>query len=606
MQSLEDATQVRAEADRYAVRLLSHIWRFILFLVVPMVVIVACVTPHHTISLITTPCLIAMGLGIRASLQRGRVTLAIGILQWGSLFVISLSCVLINGLRTPAAMAYPLILAMAGWLMPRRWALASLVVTLVWMSLLALLDRQFWPVFEPRPAISYWIALTVLSGLASLFAIHVAESNARKQAEVLARTEELALRVAELQRTRNRLEAVFGINPIPSSVTRLSDGLYVDVNPTWARLYGMEREQMIGRTSMQLDIWLSSEERMQFAQDIDVYGGVRNYPTRFRMHDGSVRHFLISAEKLDYAGEPCIFAAFVDITDLRRAEQELADLNADLELRVAERTASLTEAMQTLQRAQEELVQSDKLASLGAVVAGVAHELNTPIGNSVLLASTMVQDLRALETEFQSGSLRKSVLEDFIADALRASSLLEQSLARARDMVASFKQVAIDQSSERRRQFLLHELVHDVSETLRPGMRNPAWKLETVLQTGIEMDSFPGPLGQVISNLVQNACMHGLREDESGSVRITAQIVDPATVQIEVIDDGVGMTPDVMGRIFDPFFTTRLGQGGSGLGLSIVYRLVTTILGGRITVSSEPGQGSSFTVVLPRIAPAQA
>ncbi len=326
----------------------------------------------------------------------------------------------------------------------------------------------------------------------------------------------------------------------------------------------------------------------------------------FRMRNGEVRHFLLNSAVVEYDGYPSIFSAFVDITERRAAEESLERLNAELEQRVAERTHSLSETLDTLRRAQDELVQSDKLASLGSLVAGVAHELNTPIGNAVLIASTLRQDMRLLEDAYQSGELRKSALEAFIADASRAVDLLDQSLTQARDLVSSFKQVAIDQSSERRRMFNLGALVRDICETVRPGMRNGNWQLETDLADDLHMDSYPGPLGQVITNLVQNAFFHGLQEHVPGVVRIETRPLDEAHVEISVSDDGHGIPPEILGRIFDPFFTTRLGQGGSGLGLSIVYRLVTTLLGGRIGVDSTAGQGTRFTVVLPYKAPVSA
>jgi signal transduction histidine kinase len=314
----------------------------------------------------------------------------------------------------------------------------------------------------------------------------------------------------------------------------------------------------------------------------------------------------MSSEAVVYDGEPSIFSAFVDITERRVAEESLERLNAELEQRVAERTQVLRETLDTLHRAQDELVQSDKLASLGAMVAGVAHELNTPLGNAVLIASTLSQDMRALENAYQGGELRKSALEGFMHDARKAVGLLDQSLTQARDLVSSFKQVAIDQSSERRRNFSLSALVGDICETVRPGVRDGRWQLETDLAPDIHMDSYPGPLGQVITNLVQNAFFHGLQENTPGVVRIETRALDDGQIEVSVSDSGRGISAENIGRIFDPFFTTRLGQGGSGLGLAIVYRLVTTLLGGRISVESTANAGTRFTVVLPLSAPAHA
>jgi PAS domain S-box-containing protein len=587
-----------------AIRLLRRISSFLLFVATPLLLVTLYFQGQPLAwNHVVLPEIFVMGLAMRICLGAQGIRVATHVLLWGLLVLISVQCVLVNGIRTPAVMAYPLLLMMSGWLLGRFTAYAMLVVTLLWLSGISVLDDVLWHEHLVRHTSSFWVAAVLICGLATILAVHVAESNRRKHETERRIATELAHRLDELQQTRDKLATLFQLNPIPVSVTYISDGTYCDANPAWTRISGWPRHEMLGKTSTELGIWLSPEDRQAFVDALRRNTHVFNYLARFRMRNGEVRHFLMSSELVDYGGQPSIFSAFVDITERRVAEESLERLNIELEQRVAERTESLSEALDTLRRAQDELVQSDKLASLGSLVAGVAHELNTPIGNAVLIASTLAQDLHTIEGALQSGELRKSALDAFIGDTSHAVGLLDQSLTQARDLVSSFKQVAIDQSSERRRSFALGALVRDICETVRPGMRNDGWRLEADLAPDLQMDSYPGPLGQVITNLVQNAFFHGLQENTPGVVRVETHALEDGQVEICVSDNGRGIPPENLGRIFDPFFTTRLGQGGSGLGLSIVYRLVTTLLGGRISVDSTSGLGTRFSVILPAKAP---
>ncbi|MEC5384660.1 ATP-binding protein [Uliginosibacterium sp. H3] len=596
-------TGPEVSVDSQEVRLLRNVWRFMLFVVVPALIMRLIFLGNDIRwNWIAVPNIALVGLGVRYALRVNRVWLATQILSWGLLAMLAIQCMFATGIRSPAVMAFPVVLTVAGWLQGRRTAMAMLVVTVAWLSGLTLFGRH-WEDMPMRASGTYWLTAVMVCGLACVLAMHLAESNRRKhEAERLAAVE-LASRLDELQKTRDKLATLFHLNPTPISVSRIDDGTYYDTNPAWARISGWSREEMVGKTSTELGIWLSPQERQDFVEALRHEGRLLNYLARFRTRSGEVRHFLMSSELVEYDGHPSIFSAFVDITERRAAEESLERLNAELEQRVAERTQSLSEALDTLRRAQDELVQSDKLASLGSLVAGVAHELNTPIGNAVLIASTLAQDVQGVSSALHDGGLRKSALESFIGDTGHAIGLLDQSLTQARDLVSSFKQVAIDQSSERRRSFALDELVRDICETVRPSMRNHHWRLETELAPDVEMDSYPGPLGQVITNLVQNAFFHGLQENMPGLVRVETRPLEDEQTEICVSDNGRGIPPENLGLIFDPFFTTRLGQGGSGLGLAIVYRLVTTLLGGRISVDSTPGEGTRFTVVLPCKAP---
>ena len=277
-------------------------------------------------------------------------------------------------------------------------------------------------------------------------------------------------------------------------------------------------------------------------------------------------------------------------------------LNDELEQRVRERTAALSAANEDLRRAMKRIAQSEKLASLGSLVAGVAHELNTPLGNARTVASTMHDHVRDLRAGMQHGGLRRSVLEGFLEASDEAAGMLERNLARAAELIGNFKQVAVDQTSMRRRRFDLRQVCEEVLSTLQPKLRRQPHRVMLEVPPGIVLDSYPGPFEQVLTNFLLNSVIHGLAGRTVGCMTIRATH-DGEQVRIEYTDNGVGMEAAAASRAFDPFFTTRLGQGGSGLGLYIVHNLVTGALGGSIDLHTAPGEGVHFTLLLPLEAP---
>lgn len=295
---------------------------------------------------------------------------------------------------------------------------------------------------------------------------------------------------------------------------------------------------------------------------------------------------------------------------------ELQLHRGNLEELVTARTSELTKAMaradqinrelksalDTLSLAQGELVRRDKMAALGALVAGVAHELNTPIGNSLVVATSFAERTRVLAETVVTG-LRRSELDRYMADAGEAGALLVRNLKRAATLVAGFKQIAIDHSSLERRVFSLTDLLHDLAAPLRVAAKGAKVRLDLALEPGLQMDSYPGPLSQVVTELFENCLAHAFADGRSGLVRIAAAMRTSDLVAVSVDDDGAGMAPDVQARVFDPFFTTTMGAGRSGLGLHVAHNIVTGILGGRIDLRSAPGQGASFTLLLPLEAP---
>lgn len=287
----------------------------------------------------------------------------------------------------------------------------------------------------------------------------------------------------------------------------------------------------------------------------------------------------------------------IDITARKQAERELQTYRAHLEDLVSERT-------QALQNAMNHLMQAEKLAALGNLVAGLAHELNTPLGNARMVASTLAEHVRTLERAVSSGALRRAELLHFLEESTEATRLLERNTIRAANLISHVKEVAVDQTSVRRRSFRLRQVIEEVLSTLRPTLKRTDHVVSVEVPADLSLDSFPGPLEQVITNLVSNSLTHGFAHTPAGHIRITARAEDANTILLTYDDDGVGIPADVVQRIFDPFFTTRLGTGGSGLGLYIVYTLVSGVLGGSIAVTSDrEAGGATFTLRLPRVAP---
>lgn len=273
-----------------------------------------------------------------------------------------------------------------------------------------------------------------------------------------------------------------------------------------------------------------------------------------------------------------------------------------LEARVTQRTAELSTTIEHLKRTQADLVQAEKLASLGALVAGVAHELNTPIGNALVMATSLEAAASEFDVLLETSALRRSDLSNFVQSSKSMAEMVTRSCQRAATLISSFKQIAVDQASEQRRVFQLDTLIQDNIAALWPSLKQASWGIETEIAPEIVCDSYPGPLGQVIINLIQNVALHAFDAEQAGKLWIRATLQD-TSVQISFTDNGKGMTPEVLAHSFDPFYTTRLGQGGSGLGLAIARNIVTGVLGGSIQATSTPGQGACFTLTLPVCAP---
>lgn len=287
---------------------------------------------------------------------------------------------------------------------------------------------------------------------------------------------------------------------------------------------------------------------------------------------------------------------------LAQAFHNLLQQQHRIQQQVDEKTEALKQTFRSLQKTQQRMVQQEKMASLGSLVAGVSHELNTPIGNGLMAASILQDRASDMHKRFDSGELRRSELEEYLITCDDTARIIQQNIKRAAALINSFKEVAVDQTSERRRQFNLATVIHEVLSSLQPQLKKTPHRVELNVPDHINMDSFPGPLGQVITNLILNSLVHGFESGQAGTLLIHARLEGSDSVELTYKDDGVGIDEAIRNKIFDPFFTTRMGSGGSGLGLHIVYNIVHGMLGGDITL--EPAErGALFVITVPISAP---
>ncbi|GGW83987.1 hypothetical protein GCM10007391_17050 [Alteromonas halophila] len=290
----------------------------------------------------------------------------------------------------------------------------------------------------------------------------------------------------------------------------------------------------------------------------------------------------------------------------RQAEEQHRKLNASLEDMVSQRTLALKDAnqelihtLEKLHQFQRQIVQNEKMASLGDMVAGVAHEVNTPIGLGVTASTMMLDRLTVIEREFENKTLKASTMRKFLTESQENLNIIYRNLNRAAELISSFKQVAVDQSSENSRSFCFAQLVNEILLSLRPRLKKFQHNVNIECDPTLTVETKAGPINQVLINLIMNSIIHGFEGINDGQIDICAELVTNNKLKVVYRDNGKGIPKDIRKRIFDPFVTTKRGQGGSGLGMHLVYNLVTQALNGSISLTSEEGEGVEFVIVFP-------
>jgi PAS domain S-box-containing protein len=370
---------------------------------------------------------------------------------------------------------------------------------------------------------------------------------------------------------------------------------YVLMNRYMAGIFGVEPGEAIGRTTSELMSRYGAQKTDANDKRVLAAGrGLGFYEEEYQDSSGNMRQWLVNKLPLLNAdgGIENIVTVALDIGERKRGE---------LEMRKAKDAAEA--ALRNLRETQNSLIEAEKLAALGRLVAGVAHEVNNPVGISLTVASSLERKTALFADEVARGNLKRSTLNEFLETSRDASSQLVANLNRAAELITSFKQVAADRNYSDQRIFDLGDLTEQVVMSLRPGLRKHNLTLSVDCQPNLSMNSYPGPYGQVLTNLFLNSVAHAFPDGKPGAVDIQVRESGKDNVDIIFSDNGCGMSLDVRRRAFDPFFTTRRDQGGTGLGLHIVYSIVTNRLGGRLDLDSEPGGGTRIQMILPRIAP---
>ncbi len=276
----------------------------------------------------------------------------------------------------------------------------------------------------------------------------------------------------------------------------------------------------------------------------------------------------------------------------------LQEFNQTLEELVQQRTSELSQTLEDLKATQNRLVESEKMTALGGLVAGVAHEINTPIGIGIAAASLLAEKVTQFCEIYNNGQIKRSQLENFLDITLQSSNMILANLTRAADLIHSFKEVAVDQSSELKRTFNLKNYLEEILTSLTAKLRATKQKVKINCDENIVLDSYPGVLSQIVTNLVMNSLVHAYEPNDEGTIALDFQL-DGELLVFEYADNGKGITPENLSKIFQPFFTTKRGQGGTGLGLHIIYNLVSQKLQGTIKCQSQLGDGTNFLIKFP-------
>ena len=389
------------------------------------------------------------------------------------------------------------------------------------------------------------------------------------------------------------------------------DGAFLYSNKAFERLYGYTLEQIRGKTDFS---FMSEEEASYFAaKDREALAATNPVvSTAWQLNHVNEEmecYETIKSAIYDLDGRVTgLLGIGRNVTQHKRAEEALQALNVDLEDRIAIRTKELEDSnsllrqtLDNLESTQHELIQGEQLASLGRLMTGLSHELNTPIGSAYTVASSLGGDAVALKHAVESNQLKKSELLSFIQAVADGASLINRTLNHASELISTFKQVGVDQASMQRREFDLAATVADTLNALGVSFKGSGIELVSTVPQGIWLDSFPGMVSQVLINLTENAKKHAFPPPMRGRVLIEAKELGP-TVEISVRDNGVGIPMEIREEVFTPFFTTKKTSGGSGLGLGIVQSLVTQELCGTLRLESTVGAGSSFVFCIPKVA----
>lgn len=441
----------------------------------------------------------------------------------------------------------------------------------------------------------------------------------------------LAVLVAELSYTNAKLGKAVNVlrdkvtfeqslmDSIPSPIFyKDSDCVYRGCNRAFEEFLGVEREQLIGKTVYEISeekfakVYDEADRNLLKTQEKQIYEASATDA------NGKTREILFHKATFEdsFGRLAGIIGIMLDITNRKKIEMELIEARNSLEQQVEERTSELTAAneellamneelkntLDDLKKAQNQLIMSEKMAALGSLVAGIAHEISTPLGIGVTSVSYIEHEMVKVSRKYSEGTMLKHDFEDFLKDANAMMKTIAKSLEKADQLLSSFRMIAIDQTNNEWRVFNAAMYTRDLLCSLEPLLKSKDCKTEVVCPDILEIKGYPGVFAQIITNLVNNSVVHAF-DDVQGTIRIVLE-KNEGKNYLYFSDNGSGMTEEVQKRAFDPFFTTKRGaEGGTGLGLHLVYNLVIQKLGGTISMESKVGIGTRFEIIFPDYIP---
>ena len=498
-----------------------------------------------------------------------------------------------GGLYSNNVAIYPLIILIAGLFLGTRTAWIIAGITIVTALALAAATAGWDLAVPPRKALVFPLGTLLSVILMSAFGTWAFSRFLQE------RIENLRQETASRKQAQSRLlEANEQMALLNGNLEAMVDERTRELRETATRL-----QQIIDTIDSGLLVW-SPERKLVLWNEAFT----RMFPaTAVSMHPGAERdeigRLMRSTGDLVAADDPAAGWDSIGKHEISLTSGRILEINR-LETLNGGRLVMHSDVTE-LRRHRQILSRNERMAALGNLVAGVAHEINTPLGNALMVSSTLEDLIRDFDKTRGEGTIKRSTFDEFVRKVHEANDQLLRNLRRSADLVLHFKQVAVDQTSDRRRSFDLASGLEDIQATVSNRVRKAGHHIEVDCPPELRMDSYPGALAQIVTNLVENAIIHGFDERTGGTIRLSARADGENHVLITFSDDGQGIPEAHRDRIFDPFFTTRLGTGGSGLGLSIVLSLTRDVLGGEVSVDSSPAFGTTFVFRLPRLAPSK-
>jgi PAS domain S-box-containing protein len=385
------------------------------------------------------------------------------------------------------------------------------------------------------------------------------------------------------------------------------EGTYVDCNAAFTSFYGKSKDEIIGQNMTFLLNGIYLEEQKKYDDYLLDKAGFKIFETKIPNVDGDIRDLLVFKNTyLDKNSKvKWIIGTYFDITEINRAKLKIERFNEELQQNVYERTEELEESNEELQvtiknleQTKDKLVEAEKMASLGGLVAGVAHEINTPIGIGLTGITHFIEISKKLEKDFNNDNMTEESFKDFLETSNDLARLINTNLEKTAHLIKSFKQVAVDQTSEEKREFELVEYIDDTLFSLGNITKKTNIKINVESSIGkVVINSYPGAFSQVITNFITNSIRHGYEDNAEGNILIKIE-KDSEKLRLIYKDDGKGISKENLEKVFDPFFTTNREKGGTGLGLNIIYNIITTNLGGSIICNSKINKGVEFIITI--------